>query len=76
MKLDRFRQLRDAVDGQATADEVVRRTFADVANAPDYDTMGEAQVEEVARATDRPILLYNIPQRTGVDMPNDLPMLR
>jgi len=28
--------------------------------------------EEVARATDRPILLYNIPQRTGVDMPNDL----
>src|SRR5437588_6028849 len=28
--------------------------------------------EEVARATDRPVLLYNIPQRTGVDMPNDL----
>lgn len=28
--------------------------------------------EEVARATDRPILLYNIPQRTGSDMPNDL----
>jgi len=28
--------------------------------------------EEVARATDRPILLYNLPQRTGVDMPNDL----
>src|SRR5882762_7614819 len=28
--------------------------------------------EEVARATDRSILLYNIPQRTGVDMPNDL----
>src|SRR5256714_9156516 len=28
--------------------------------------------EEVARATDRPMLLYNIPQRTGVDMPNDL----
>jgi 4-hydroxy-tetrahydrodipicolinate synthase len=28
--------------------------------------------EEVARATDRPIVLYNIPQRTGVDMPNDL----
>ena len=25
MKLDRFRQLRDAVDGQATADEVVRQ---------------------------------------------------
>jgi 4-hydroxy-tetrahydrodipicolinate synthase len=28
--------------------------------------------EEVDRATDRPILLYNIPQRTGFDMPNDL----
>src|SRR5437588_12853425 len=28
--------------------------------------------QEVARATDRPVLLYNIPQRTGVDMPNDL----
>ncbi|HWF34788.1 MAG TPA: 4-hydroxy-tetrahydrodipicolinate synthase [Solirubrobacteraceae bacterium] len=28
--------------------------------------------EEVAKATDRPILLYNIPQRTGSDMPNDL----
>ena len=28
--------------------------------------------EEVTRATDRPILLYNIPQRTGADMPNDL----
>src|SRR5205823_8990269 len=28
--------------------------------------------EEVDRATDRPILLYNIPQRTGADMPNDL----
>ncbi len=28
--------------------------------------------EEVARATDLPILLYNIPQRTGSDMPNDL----
>ncbi len=28
--------------------------------------------EEVSRATDRPILLYNIPQRTGSDMPNDL----
>src|SRR5207248_964398 len=28
--------------------------------------------EEVARATDRPILLYNIPQRTASDMPNDL----
>ncbi len=27
---------------------------------------------EVSRATDRPILLYNIPQRTGADMPNDL----
>jgi 4-hydroxy-tetrahydrodipicolinate synthase len=28
--------------------------------------------EEVARATDKPILLYNIPSRTGTDMPNDL----
>jgi 4-hydroxy-tetrahydrodipicolinate synthase len=28
--------------------------------------------EEVARATDKPVILYNIPLRTGVDMPNDL----
>ncbi len=28
--------------------------------------------EEVDRATDRPIILYNIPQRTGSDMSNDL----
>jgi 4-hydroxy-tetrahydrodipicolinate synthase len=28
--------------------------------------------EEVNRATDRPILLYNIPSRTASDMPNDL----
>jgi 4-hydroxy-tetrahydrodipicolinate synthase len=28
--------------------------------------------EEVAKATDRPIVLYNIPTRTGLDMPNDL----
>jgi 4-hydroxy-tetrahydrodipicolinate synthase len=28
--------------------------------------------EEVNRATDLPILLYNIPQRTGADLPNDL----
>jgi len=28
--------------------------------------------EEIDRATDLPILLYNIPQRTGSDMPNDL----
>jgi 4-hydroxy-tetrahydrodipicolinate synthase len=28
--------------------------------------------EEVDRATDRPILLYNIPSRTASDMPNDL----
>jgi 4-hydroxy-tetrahydrodipicolinate synthase len=28
--------------------------------------------EEVARATDKPIVLYNIPQRTASDMPNDL----
>jgi len=31
-----------------------------------------AHYEEVVRATDRPIVLYNIPQRTGADMPNDL----
>jgi 4-hydroxy-tetrahydrodipicolinate synthase len=28
--------------------------------------------EEVDRATDLPILLYNIPQRTGQDLPNEL----
>jgi 4-hydroxy-tetrahydrodipicolinate synthase len=28
--------------------------------------------QEVVRATDLPIVLYNIPQRTGSDMPNDL----
>ncbi|HEV7175291.1 MAG TPA: 4-hydroxy-tetrahydrodipicolinate synthase [Solirubrobacteraceae bacterium] len=28
--------------------------------------------EEINRATNLPILLYNIPQRTGSDMPNDL----
>ncbi|MDQ6778963.1 MAG: 4-hydroxy-tetrahydrodipicolinate synthase [Actinomycetota bacterium] len=28
--------------------------------------------EEVTKATDKPILVYNIPQRTGSDMPNDL----
>jgi len=31
-----------------------------------------AHFREVARATNLPILLYNIPQRTGSDMPNDL----
>jgi 4-hydroxy-tetrahydrodipicolinate synthase len=31
-----------------------------------------AHFAEVDRATDRPILLYNIPSRTGEDMPNDL----
>jgi 4-hydroxy-tetrahydrodipicolinate synthase len=31
-----------------------------------------AHYREVARAADRPIVLYNIPQRTGSDMPNDL----
>ena len=31
-----------------------------------------AHYREVVRAADRPILLYNIPQRTGSDMPNDL----
>jgi len=28
--------------------------------------------EEVARATDKPVLLYNIPSRTGLDVPNEL----
>jgi 4-hydroxy-tetrahydrodipicolinate synthase len=28
--------------------------------------------EECAKATDKPIVLYNIPSRTGTDMPNDL----
>jgi 4-hydroxy-tetrahydrodipicolinate synthase len=28
--------------------------------------------EEVAKATDKPIVLYNIPSRTATDMPNDL----
>jgi 4-hydroxy-tetrahydrodipicolinate synthase len=28
--------------------------------------------EEVARATDKPVILYNIPGRTALDMPNDL----
>jgi 4-hydroxy-tetrahydrodipicolinate synthase len=31
-----------------------------------------AHYREVSRAADRPIALYNIPQRTGSDMPNDL----
>jgi 4-hydroxy-tetrahydrodipicolinate synthase len=28
--------------------------------------------EEIDRATDKPIVLYNIPQRTALDIPNDL----
>jgi 4-hydroxy-tetrahydrodipicolinate synthase len=28
--------------------------------------------QEVAKATDKPIVLYNIPSRTALDMPNDL----
>ncbi|MDO9354200.1 MAG: 4-hydroxy-tetrahydrodipicolinate synthase [Solirubrobacteraceae bacterium] len=31
-----------------------------------------AHYTEVAKATDKPIILYNIPFRTGTDMPNDL----
>jgi 4-hydroxy-tetrahydrodipicolinate synthase len=31
-----------------------------------------AHYGEVARATDKPIVLYNIPTRTGVDLPNEL----
>jgi 4-hydroxy-tetrahydrodipicolinate synthase len=32
----------------------------------------KAHYEAVAAATDRPIVLYNIPSRTATDMPNDL----
>jgi 4-hydroxy-tetrahydrodipicolinate synthase len=32
----------------------------------------KAHYEAVAAATDRPIVAYNIPSRTGTDMPNDL----
>jgi 4-hydroxy-tetrahydrodipicolinate synthase len=31
-----------------------------------------AHFREVARATDRPVVVYNIPARTATDMPNDL----
>ena len=31
-----------------------------------------AHYEEIARATDKPILLYNIPSRAALDIPNDL----
>lgn len=31
-----------------------------------------AHYTEVARATDKPVLLYNIPTRTALDIPNDL----
>jgi 4-hydroxy-tetrahydrodipicolinate synthase len=31
-----------------------------------------AHFGEVAKATDKPVVLYNIPQRTALDMPNDL----
>jgi len=31
-----------------------------------------AHFSAVARATDRPVILYNIPSRTATDMPNDL----
>ncbi len=31
-----------------------------------------AHFRAVAEATDRPVVLYNIPSRTGTDMPNDL----
>jgi 4-hydroxy-tetrahydrodipicolinate synthase len=31
-----------------------------------------AHYTEIARATDKPVLLYNIPSRTALDIPNDL----
>ncbi len=31
-----------------------------------------AHFAEISRATDRPVVLYNIPSRTATDMPNDL----
>ncbi len=31
-----------------------------------------AHFREIARATDKPVVLYNIPSRTATDMPNDL----
>ena len=40
-------------------------------NRPDPRGL-KAHYAEIARATDRPILLYNIPTRTGLDIPNDL----
>jgi pimeloyl-ACP methyl ester carboxylesterase len=38
------------------ADEVVRRTFADPAKAPDYDSLDDAAVEEVARDREAAVL--------------------
>jgi 4-hydroxy-tetrahydrodipicolinate synthase len=32
----------------------------------------KAHYAAIARATDKPVLLYNIPARTGLDIPNDL----
>jgi 4-hydroxy-tetrahydrodipicolinate synthase len=32
----------------------------------------KAHYEAVAKATDRPVVVYNIPSRTGTDIPNDL----
>ena len=32
----------------------------------------KAHFEKVAAATDRPVVVYNIPSRTGTDIPNDL----
>jgi len=38
------------------AGEAVRRTFADPANAPDYDALDDAEVEEVARDREAAVL--------------------
>jgi 4-hydroxy-tetrahydrodipicolinate synthase len=40
-------------------------------NRPDPRGL-RAHYREIARATDKPVLLYNIPGRTALDIPNDL----
>lgn len=40
-------------------------------NRPDPRGL-KAHYEQISKATDKPIFLYNIPTRTGLDIPNDL----